>query len=365
MKIDFLNIAATYNELQHEINAAVNKVLERGWHILGEEVENFEKEYAAYCNSKYCCAVSNGLDALSLSLKAYGIGLNDEVIVPAHTFIATWLAVSNLGAKVVPVDVEKKSFNINPVLIPEVITEKTKAIIPVHLYGQSSNMDDIEAVAGKYNLFVIEDAAQAHGAKYKNKKIGSRRNTACFSFYPGKNLGAFGDGGAVVTNDEDVYKKIKMLSNYGSTEKYVHDVKGVNCRLDEIQAAVLRVKLKLLDEWNERRNVIAAKYFDEIINPLIRLPDKMEYANHVWHLFVIRSSKRDELKEYLSQHGISTIIHYPIPPFKQKAYEDYKFEYARYPVASRLAEEVLSLPIGPHLQLNDAATIVRTINNFR
>ncbi len=365
MEIQFLNIVSTYTELQREIDAAVSRVLKRGWFILGEEVENFEKEFAAYCGAKYCCAVSNGLDALNLSLKAHRFGYGDEVIVPAHTFIATWLAVSNLNAKVVPVDIEEQSFNIDPFLITDAVTEKTKAIFPVHLYGQSANMDGVMKIAEKYNLIVIEDAAQAHGARYKNKIIGSLGNTTCFSFYPGKNLGAFGDGGAIVTDDEEIYQKVKMLSNYGSAEKYVHDVKGVNCRLDELQAAVLRVKLKYLNEWNERRKTIAERYLQEIHNAFVSLPEKEEYTDHIWHLFVVRSKRRDELKTYLAKNGIGTIIHYPIPPFQQKAYENYKFETNQYPVASQIAKEILSLPIGPHLKLNEVQEIINVINRFK
>ena len=364
MEIPFLNIAGTYNELKKEIDTALSRVLHKGQFILGDEVERFEEEFAAYCNAKYCCSVSNGLDALSLALKAHGIGAGDEVIVPGHTFIATWLAVSNVGAKVVPVDVEADSFNIDPSLMIYAITDKTKAIIPVHLYGQPANMDEIIRIARQHNLIVIEDAAQAHGAKYKGKRIGSLGNTTCFSFYPGKNLGAFGDGGAVVTDDEEIYKKIKMLSNYGSSEKYIHEVKGTNCRLDEIQAAVLRIKLKHLDEWNKRRKEIAAYYLKEINNPLVHLNSKMDYADHVWHLFVVQSQYRDELKQYLSENKIGTLIHYPVAPFEQKAYKDYKFNVDLYSVASRISKEVLSLPIGPHLNWNDASRVVELVNGF-
>ena len=252
----------------------------------------------------------------------------------------------------------------NAALISGAVTEKTKAIIPVHLYGQTSNMDEIMAVAKKYNLIVIEDAAQAHGAEYKNKKIGSLGNTACFSFYPGKNLGAFGDGGAIVTNDEEIFCEIKMLSNYGSSEKYVHEVKGVNCRLDEIQAAVLRVKLRYLNEWNVRREIIADQYLKNIVNRNVQLPQKFNYAKHVWHLFVVRSARRDELKKYLAESGIGTIIHYPIPPFQQEAYSDDKFGSERYPVASKVAKEVLSIPIGPHLKFEEVNEIINVMNRF-
>lgn len=364
MKIQFLNIASTYTELKQEIDASISGVFNKSWFILGEEVKCFEKEFAAYCGAKYCCAVSNGLDALSLSLKTHDIGYGDEVIVPAHTFIATWLAVSNIGATVVPVDIEEQSFNIDPRLIADAVTEKTKAIIPVHLYGHPTKMDDVMKVADIFNLIVIEDAAQAHGAKYKNRMVGSFGNTTCFSFYPGKNLGAFGDGGAIVTDDEEIYNKAKMLSNYGSLEKYVHELKGTNCRLDEIQASVLRVKLKYLNEWNRRRKDIAEQYIQEIENPLVKLPQRAECIDHAWHLFIIRSERRDELKEYLSKNGISTMIHYPIPPFQQKAYDDYKFDTDQYRVTSQIAKEVLSLPIGPHLERNEVNEIINVVNRF-
>ncbi len=364
MRVKFADIKFTYEAIKEEIDNAVANVLSSGRYILGEQVEAFEKDFAKYCGAKYSVGVSNGLDALKLSLLAHGIGEGDEVIVPAHTFIATWLAVSAVGAKVIPVDINPETFNIEPDLIEKAITPKTKAIIPVHLYGQPAELNKIKSLAEKHNIKIIEDAAQAHGAEYEGKKNGSSENLVCFSFYPGKNLGAFGDGGAIVTNDENLYYKIKELSNYGSHEKYVHNSLGCNCRLDEIQAAILRVKLKYLDKWNAIRSEVAEKYIREIKNDLIKLPFAQSNVKHVWHLFVIRTDDREKLSEYLNENGIETLIHYPIAPFNQKAYAKMCLSDKDFPVASKTARSVLSLPIGPHMTKEQTEYVIQKINDF-
>lgn len=359
MIIPFLDMKAPYIELKNELDEAYRRVMESGWYILGKECEAFEKEFADYCGVKYCIGVGNGLEALHLILRAYGIGEGDEVIVPANTYIATWLAVSYAGAKPVPVEPDEKTYNINPALIEQAITENTKAILAVHLYGQPSDMDNINAIARKYNLKVIEDAAQAHGAKYNGRTAGSLGDAAGFSFYPGKNLGAFGDGGAITTNDPVLAENVKALRNYGSMVKYQHEVKGFNSRLDELQAAMLRVKLSKLDEWNTRRKIIAQNYLRELhnINNIV-LPFVPECAEPVWHLFVVRHEERDKLQSYLNEIGIGTLIHYPIPPHLSGAYKEMNYKLGDYPITERIAKSVLSLPIGPHIDQSDQIKIV-------
>lgn len=364
--IPFLDLKYEYEFLKKEIDETVLNVLSKGNYILGDEVKAFENEFANYCDSKYSVGVSNGLDALTLTLLAFGIGKGDEVIVPSFTFIATWLAVTNVGAKVVPVEINSNIFNIDASQIEKKITEKTKAIIPVHLFGQAVDYDSIKLIAEKYNLIVIEDAAQAHGATYKNKKIGSLGDAACFSFYPVKNLGAYGDGGAVVSNDKTLIDKIDALRNYGSKQKYIHDYIGYNCRLDEIQAAILRIKLKYLDDWNEKRRAIANSYLNELEDcEHIILPEVSSSNEHVWHQFVIKSNKRDDLQKYLYENGIQTMIHYPVPPFQQKAYADYEICGNDFQVASRIANEVLSLPIGMHLEEKQIKEIIDVLKKFQ
>jgi dTDP-4-amino-4,6-dideoxygalactose transaminase len=358
-QIPFLDLRALYLELKDELDAAYHRVMDSGWYILGKEVESFEKEFADYCGVNYCIGVGNGLDALHLILRAMDIGPGDEVIVPSNTFIATWLAVTYTGATPVPVEPDEKTYNINPELISEAITPKTKAIMPVHLYGQPADMEPILEIASKYNLKVIEDAAQAHGAKYKGKKTGGLGDAAGFSFYPGKNLGAFGDGGAVTTNDSLIAEKVRRLSNYGSLVKYSHEVKGFNSRLDELQAAFLRVKLRRLDDWNKRRQNIAELYLNGLANvPELILPYQADWAEHVWHLFVIRHPNRDKLQKLLTENGIQTLIHYPIPPHKQSAYKENSNWVL--PVSERLHNEVLSLPMGPEM-LKDTLSIIDSI----
>ena len=360
MNIPFLDLKAAYLELKEELDSAYHRVMNSGWYVLGEEVRAFEEEFAAYCDAKHCIGVGNGLDALHLILQGYGIGPGDEVIVPAHTFIATWLAVSHIGATPIQVEPDVRTYNIDPNLIEASITPRTKAIIPVHLYGQPADMDPILSIARKYNLKVIEDAAQAHGARYKDKRVGSIGDAAAFSFYPGKNLGAFGDGGAVTTNDSYLAAQINLLRSYGAEKKYEHNIQGYNSRLDELQAAYLRVKLRKLNEWNLRRRNIANYFLEGLssLNNLI-LPEILDGSDHVWHLFVIRHLNRDILIEQLGRKGIETLIHYPIPPSMSNAYKHTSPPPERPSVSENIANQILSLPIFPHLREEQAAYIVR------
>lgn len=365
MRVPFANLKLSYLELKREIDAAVQRVLESGWYILGREVETFECGYAGYAGAKHCVGVGNGLDALFLSLKAMNVGPGDEVIVPSHTFIATWLAVSRCGATPIAVEPLEDTYNIDSDQIESRITSKTKAIIAVHLYGQSADLDPIISLARKYNLKVLEDAAQAQGAKYKGTRIGAHGDAVAWSFYPGKNLGAMGDGGAVTTNDSDLAERIRVLSNYGSKVKYENGVHGVNSRLDPIQAAVLTVKLKYLDEWNARRRALASVYSLKLSQSGLVLPFVPEWAEPVWHQYVIQCNDRDHLQKKLGQAGIATMIHYPIPPHRQRAYAQLGQGIGSFPIAERLANEVLSLPIGPHLEASECEQVVNEILHLR
>lgn len=362
MNINFLNLAIAHQEIELEILATIKKVTLSGSYILGEELRKFEESFARYTESSYCSGVGNGLDALKLALLATGIKPGDEVIVPAHTFIATWLAVSDIGAIPVPVEPSEITYNINVNLIEQVITNKTKAIIPVHLYGQPADLKSINEIAKKYNLFVIEDAAQAHGATYNNRKIGAHSDAVAWSFYPGKNLGGLGDGGAITTNNPLIIEKINYLRNYGSPKKYQHDVLGFNSRLDEIQAATLNVKLKYLDEWNDRRKKIADLYLENITSSAIKLPEKNLQSNPVWHLFVIRLQQRDTLLNYLNQHNCQVLVHYPIPPHKQKCYTNYN--HLQLSITEKISNEILSLPISSHHSENEILEVCNLINRF-
>jgi len=370
--IKFLDLQKINNQHRQEIDGAIKKVLDSGWYLLGEAVEKFESSFATYCNVKHCIGISNGLDALILILRAYiEIGLmkeGDEVIVPANTYIASILAISS--NKLIPVLVEPDilTYNINPDLIEEKINAKTRAIIPVHLYGQCAEMEAINALAKKHDLLVIEDAAQAHGAIYESKRTGNLGDASGFSFYPGKNLGAFGDGGAVTTNNNELAEVIRALRNYGSHKKYYNLYKGFNNRLDEIQAAVLNVKLKYLDEENKKRREISQFYCENINNPKIVLPilhdpsSIIQHPSHVWHLFVIRTTEREKLQQYLSDNGVQTVIHYPVPPHKQPAYKEWN--HLSFPVTEKIHNEVLSLPIGSHLSDEDIEFVVEKLNAY-
>ena len=356
--IPFLDFSAMHTELRPRLDAAYARVVDSNWLILGREVEAFEQEFAAYCGARHCIGVANGLDALFITLKAMGIGQGDEVIVPSNTYIATWLAVSYAGATPVPVEPDPHTYNLDPARIEVAITPATKAIMPVHLYGQPADMDPINAVARRHGLQVIEDAAQAHGARYKGRRTGSLGDAAGFSFYPGKNLGALGDGGAVVTSDDALADKLRVLRNYGSRVKYHNEVKGFNSRLDELQAAFLREKLAVLDEWSERRRKVAAHYLSGLAGSGLKLPFVPDWADPVWHLFVIRSPHRDKLQKELSERAVSTMIHYPIPPHLQPAYAELNLGEGSLPVAEAIHREVLSLPMWPQITHNQVNEVI-------
>lgn len=359
--IEFLNLKRVNAPHQAEIIAAIQRVVDSGWYILGRETELFEQEFSAYCGVKHCIGVGNGLDALSLILRAYDIGPGDEVIVPSNTFIATWLAVTHVGATPVPVEPDECTYNINPDLIEAAITPRTRAIMPVHLYGQPADMSPILEISKRYGLRVIEDAAQAHGARYHGIRTGGLGDAAAFSFYPGKNLGAFGDAGAVTTNDADLAAKIRMLRNYGSAVKYKHDMQGVNSRLDEIQAAVLRVKLRCLDNENAVRRELASLYLEALDSTPVILPTVLEGIEPVWHLFVVRSRDRDRLKTSLDNNDIGNMIHYPIACHLQAAFAE--FAWPPLPLAEKFQNEVLSIPIAPYLNIVDIHLVSAAIRS--
>ncbi|MFF5112837.1 DegT/DnrJ/EryC1/StrS family aminotransferase [Streptosporangium sp. NPDC000509] len=349
MKVPFLDLRAPYEELRDDLDAALQRVLSSGWYLMGPEVEAFEAEFAAYCGNAHCVAVGSGCDALELSLRAMGVGRGDEVIVASHTFIASWVAISRVGARPVPVEPDERTCTLDPARIEEAVTPRTKVIMPVHLYGHPADLGAVERIAARHGLRVLEDAAQAHGAREHGRRVGSGA-TAAFSFYPGKNLGALGDGGAVVTGDAELAARVRLLRNVGAREKYRHEVVAANSRLDEMQAATLRVKLAWLDEWNDRRRAVAARYLDELkgVGDLL-LPVPAPWAEPVWHLFVVRTARRRELQERLAAAGIGTLVHYPIAVHRSPAYAREGYAPGSLPLAERLADEVLSLPIGPHL----------------
>lgn len=358
MNIPFLDLKSINLAVEQELTEAFQRVLNSGWYVLGAEVNSFEQEFARYCGAAHVIGVSNGLDALHLILKAYGIGTGDEVIVPSNTFIASWLAITYAGATPVPVEPVEGTCNLDPALVEAAITPRTRAIMPVHLYGQVADMDPIMALAQRHDLKVIEDAAQAQGAVYKGRKAGSLGHAAGFSFYPGKNLGALGDAGAVTTNDAELAARLRVLVNYGSSVKYQHDVQGYNCRLDELQAAFLRVKLTRLDAGNTRRREIAAQYTARL-GPLgAVLPVVMEHSSPAWHLYTIRDSARDALQRALAAHGVATLIHYPVPPHLQPAYASMGYTKGSFPVAERIHDQVLSLPIGPTMTAEQVEYVI-------
>lgn len=363
--IPFLDLKKINLQYEEQLKACFQRFLHSGWYILGEDVEKFETEFAQYCGTKYCVGVANGLDALTLILSAYGIGEGDEVLVPSNTYIATILSISAVGAIPVLVEPSLETYNINPSNIEEKITSRTKAIMVVHLYGQSCDMAPIQNIADKYGLKIFEDCAQAHGAKYEGKFVGNLSDAAAFSFYPGKNLGALGDAGAITLNDEQIYLKLKALRNYGSYKKYENLYKGVNSRLDELQAAILRVKLPYLDEENQRRRNIAEFYHSSINNPRIILPWHSNESgdSHVWHVYAIRTSNRSNLQQYLSDRGIQTLIHYPTPPHKQEAYVEWG--NLSYPVSEKIHSDILSLPISPVMSMDEASLVVEAINEYK
>jgi dTDP-4-amino-4,6-dideoxygalactose transaminase len=360
--IPFLDLKPAYTELADELEAASRRVMASGWFVLGPEVEAFEAEFAAYCGVRHCVGVGNGLEAMELVLRAWDIGAGDEVIVPSNTYIATWLAVSAVGARPVPVEPDIRTHNIDPNLIAAAITPRTRAILPVHLYGQPADMDAINALADRHGLRVMEDVAQAQGARYKSKVTGSLAHAGAFSFFPTKNLGALGDAGAVTTDDAELAERVRVLRNYGSRKKYVNLEKGYNSRLDELQAALLRVKLPHLDRWNERRKVLAAKYSAALADvAALGLPRVPQWADPAWHLFVITTDRREALTRALDEAGIGWLIHYPIPPHLQAAYSELGLPRGSFPVAERLAETVLSLPLGPHMSDAAAADVADAI----
>ncbi len=361
--ISFLDLEKVNNRFRQEIDMRIKDILDRGWYLQGEENEKFCQNFASYCGSKYALGVGNGLDALRLIIKAYGFGKGDEIIVPANTYIATILAITDNGCTPILVEPDINTYNINPDLIEAAITPRTKAIMVVHLYGQAVEMEKIWKIAKKHDLKVFEDSAQAHGAKYQGRMTGNLSDAAAFSFYPGKNLGCLGDGGAITTNDEGIYQKVKALANYGSDRKYHHIYKGLNSRLDEIQAAVLDIKLPYLDADNKRRREISTYYRNNINNPLIVLPKTYDEEAHVWHVFAVRTKERDRFQEYLRSKGVQTIIHYPTPPHKQEAYKEWNNR--SYPITEQIHKEIISLPISPIMTDDEVVELVRIVNEYK
>ena len=364
--IKFLDLEKINNRFRDEIDSRIKTILDKGWYLQGEENETFIKNFAQYCGTKYCIGVANGLDALNLIIKAMGFGVGDEIIVPANTYIASILAITQNGCTPVLVEPDINTYNINPDLIEEKITSRTKAIMVVHLYGQAVQMEKVWELAKKYNLKVIEDSAQAHGAginvEGKIKRVGNLSDASGFSFYPGKNLGCMGDGGAVTTNDDELAQKIKAIANYGSDRKYHHIYKGVNSRLDEIQAAVLDVKLKYLDKDNQRRREISKYYRENIKNEKIILPTAYNEHSHVWHVFVVRTQERDRFQQYLSDNGIQTIIHYPTPPHKQECYKEWN--NLSFPITEEIHKTIISLPISPVMTDEEVKKVVEVVNEY-
>lgn len=363
--VPFLDLEALHAIIRPELDAAWQRVMRGGQFIMGDELTAFEAEFARYCEAQHCIGVGNGLDALTLILRALDIGPGDEVIVPSKTFIATWLAVSEAGAVPVPVEPEADGFTIDPSAVEARITPRTRAIMPVHLYGHPADMTALADIARRHALALIEDAAQAHGARHRGRRAGSFGTAAGFSFYPGKNLGALGDGGAVVTSDPALAERVRRLRNYGSSRKYVHEEQGVNSRLDELQAALLRVKLRHLDNWNAARRAAVARYREALAGADVVLPVEAPHAESVWHLFVIRSRARDALQSHLAARGVSCVIHYPVPPHLQGAYRDAGWGQGALPLAERLAAEVLSLPMGPTLTPAQIEAVATAVRSFR
>jgi dTDP-4-amino-4,6-dideoxygalactose transaminase len=359
--IPFLALKRDYEAQKTAIDAAIRRVAERGWYIMGAELAEFERRYAAYCGVAHCIGVGNGLDALALALRAMGVTAGDEVIVPSNTFIATWLAVSHAGAVPVPVEPVARTFNIDPARIAKAVSARTKVVLPVHLYGQPADMEAIVSVARAHGLRVLADGAQAHGAAYRGKPVATCGDAVAWSFYPTKNLGALGDGGAVTTDDPALADRIRVLRNYGSREKHHNEVAGFNSRLDEIQAAVLSAKLDLLDAQNVRRRAIADRYRAALANAAISLPEVPDWANPVWHLFVIRLPERDLLISRLRERGVEAAIHYPVPPHLQPAFAGLGYRRGDFPIAEAIHDEVVSLPLSPHMSDSEVDQVIAAV----
>jgi dTDP-4-amino-4,6-dideoxygalactose transaminase len=362
MTVPFLDLAAATTELRPEIDAAIARVLDRGWYLLGSELAAFEEEYAAACGAAHCVGLGNGLDALVLSLRALDVGPGDEVIVPSNTYIATWLAVAAVGATPVPVEPDPVTYNLDPARVEAAITSRTRVLLPVHLYGQSAAMGALMALARAHGLRVLDDAAQAHGASCGGRPVGALADITAWSFYPGKNLGALGDGGAITTDDPVLADRVRVLRNYGSRVKYVNEVQGVNSRLDEVQAAVLRVKLRHLSDWNARRAVISSHYDAALRGAPFVLPQVAEGVTSAWHLYVVLTPERDRVRAALDAAGVQTLIHYPIPPHRQDAFAASGWSLGSFPIAERLAAEAISLPIGPHLTAGQVEQVVSALH---
>lgn len=363
MKVPFLDLGDTYAPLRRELDAAGRRVLSGGWYILGEEVAAFEREFADYIGTRHCVGVGNGFDALQLSLRALDIGKGDEVIVPANTYIATWLAVMTTGAKPVPVEPDLRSYNLDPTRLEDAINGRTRAILPVHLYGRAADMTPIRSVAEQHGLFVLEDCAQAHGARCGGRRVGGLGDAGAWSFYPSKNLGAFGDGGAVTTNDDGLARRLRRLRNYGSETKNLNQVVGFNSRLDELQAAFLRVKLKHLDDWNARRGQVAAAYINGLSDTGLVLPQMARDSDPVWHLFVVASDDRDQLQRRLAEDGVQTMIHYPLAPYRQEACKALRLNPDRFPASEAIHQRVLSLPMSPFLDTGQLEHVVQAVRH--
>jgi dTDP-4-amino-4,6-dideoxygalactose transaminase len=363
-EIPFLSLVSAYRELQADLDGAMRRVFSSGRYILGQEVEAFEHEFADFVGVRHCVSVGSGLDALHLLLRAFGVGKGDEVLVPSHTFIATWLAVTHAGATPVPVEPDPATYNMDPEALLRSITPRCRAVIPVHLYGRPAEMQLLSSIAREHRLILIEDCAQAHGATHLGKRVGGLGNAGAWSFYPTKNLGALGDGGAITTNDDHIAAQVRLLRNYGSNEKYFHELLGFNSRLDDFQAALLRVKLTHLDEWNTRRQCIAKVYNDVLGGSDHIIPPPLDPGQSVWHLYVVRARHRDRLRKQLKDEGIGTLIHYPCPPHLQAAYGHLGYGVGTLQIAERLSREVLSLPMGPHLPEAEAYRVARTVRSY-
>ena len=358
MKVPFLSLKPIHDEIGAALDEAAQRVIRSGWYVLGPEVEAFEERFARYCGTRYCVGVGNGLDAMMLVLRAWGVGSGDEVIVASNTYIATWLAASYAGARPVPVEPDPGTYNMDPARIEAAITPRTRAILPVHLYGQAADMDPIREIGKRRGIPVLEDAAQAAGARYRGRRAGALGDAAAFSFYPTKNLGAMGDGGGVTTDDEQLANRVRTLRNYGSRQRYVNEVKGVNSRLDPLQAALLGPRLDVLDEWNARRARVAQRYIEGLAGTPLVLPRIGAGCEHTWHLFVVRTTRRAQFREALERNGVATDVHYPTPPHLQAAYSELGYGKGAFPISEKIHEEVVSLPIGPHRTDAEVAYVI-------